>query len=521
MVTALCFAGKTLVSGSEDRSVRIWIKGEAKELRGDWEAISSVHCRESGVVFFADDQGSAWLTDISGAEPVRLSFGKKKTAGTAITSVTMGSNRGPLVAALADGSVAVWSSPKAKPLRFDAHSQRVLRVAFTTDGRLMTSGADAEFRFWDPATGEKLEERKAASDVEAQLFELSSDGAFVVAFSELKDGRASEAGRFWLYDGKAGTQLLEPDRHHEELTTVAFSADGKKVTTAGEDGRVYAWNVEDASLSSTLASHKGAVRDLKWHAKSGTWFSVGDDARMHASKIGGSDATTLEPIGGAVHAVAVEPSGARLITGDFAGKVVSFSRSRGTKLARHDSEAFSTIHALAFAPDGKTFVIAGGNRHVHVVSAASGKKLTLLSPKGVVANYAVAYSPDGKLLATGGDDHVVRLWSTSNWKELAQLEGHDGTIRAVAFSADSKRLASGSSDEVARLWDATSRDEITLLAGHRGAVTSVAFSPDGKLLATGSRDRTALIWELPPAAAGTPPSEPAAKVVPAKSDAAP
>ena len=497
VVTSMCFSSDTLVSGSEDRTVRVWPKeGEGVQLRGEWEKVTAVGCTATGAVLFGDDGGSVWLTNAKGEAPKQLMFGKKLTdAQTPVTSVALAADEGPYAVGLGDGAIAIWKSATAMPIRFDGHPQRTLTVAFTSDGKLMSSGGDSQFRVWDPSTGEKLLERKGGIDVSTQLFRMSADGAFLVAYSELKDGRASEAGRFWLYDGKTGAQLLEPDRHREGLSAIAFAAGGKKLITAAADGRVLVWNVADAALSRTLAKHKGPVRALAFGK--GKWFSVGDDARMHSSTVGGDDSIILEPIGGAVHALAVEPSGARLLIGDFAGKVWSFSRKSGAKIARHDSEAFSTIHSLAYSPDGKKFAIAGGNRHMHVVSAATGKKLTLLSPEGVVANHAVTFSADGKLLATGGDDHVVRLWDTQTWKQLAALEGHDGTIRALAFSPDGKRLASGSSDEVARLWRVSDNSEMTLYAVHRGAVTAVAFSPDGKLLATGSRDRTALIWTLP------------------------
>jgi WD40 repeat protein len=68
----------------------------------------------------------------------------------------------------------------------------------------------------------------------------------------------------------------------------------------------------------------------------------------------------------------------------------------------------------------------------------------------------VTFSPDGKTLATSGEDGTARLWDLSG-KELAQLKGHQGSVRSVSFSPDGKTLATSGSDGTARLWDRSGR----------------------------------------------------------------
>ena len=505
-VTGLCFIDdNTLVSSSDDRSVRVWtLKGaKSKVLRGDWEQVSALICTPSGVIIFGDTEGrvaSAVVTEGAPSEPILLVYAdQKQIAGAAINGLaTKGKT---IAAAINDGSVAIWTDTKKPPIRIDAHKRRALSVAFS-GADLMTSGADPVFRLWDPETGEARSERKAAADVEAQLFRLSPDGNFVVAFSELRGGRASESGRFWLYDGPTGSQLLEPERHTDGITQVQFTPDDKHILTSSADGTLALWNRADGSRKKVLASHKSSVHSFVVAAKRKVVYSAGDDARMHVTRLGGGDSVILEPLGGAIHALALSPNESTLLTGDFVGSVASHAVSGRTRIASHDSGAFSTIHSIAYSPNGANFVVAGGNRHMHLVSSKTGKKVLLLSPpEEVVANRIVAFSPNGKLLASGGDDHRVRLWSTTSWKQAAVLEGHDGAIRALAFSRDGKRLATGSSDEVTRVWDIATRKQIALLAGHRGAITTLAFSADGRHLVTGAGDETALIWELAPAKA--------------------
>jgi WD40 repeat protein len=500
-VTDMCFAADgELATASEDQTVKVFKLSasdysEKLTVRGDWESVTSLACSRAGYLVFADSEGEVIVASLDNKDGA-VKAARLGKSPNGILDVAISPDGKHVAAGTEDGRLLIWKTTGGgKPIDVpDAHPRKVLTVAFDGKGKLMTSGGDRFFRIWDPETGDKIAERPAAADVDAQLFVRSPDGNFVAAFSELRDGRASEAGRFWLYDAD-GKLLLEPDRHHEALTAIAFSPDGKKVITASEDHRVLVWDAISANLLDTLATHEGAVRDLVIDGD--VVLSSGDDARMHRSSLGGVDSIILEPIGGAVHALIRSPDGKRIVTGDFVGKVWSFSVGSGAKIAQHSEEAFEQIHDLAFSPDGRYFAVAGASPQIHIVSVASGQKLIALAPDGPRSNHAVAFSPDGKMLATGGDDHVVRLWGTSSWSQLRELEGADGTVRAVVFSPSGKRIAAGSSDQTARVWDTGTAEQVTMLAGHRGAVTALAFSPDGSKLATASRDKTGLIWELP------------------------
>jgi WD40 repeat protein len=506
-VTDLCFAGDRLVSGSRDRTVRRWKiapepapspkarrnrgprVGETEATwRGDFEEITAVACSAKGAVAFADDQGAVLLVKPGADEATAIG-----NTGAAVLDVALSGDGERVAAGSVDGAVRIWTAGGGEPVIIKAHPREVLTVVFAGADELVTSGGDDSFRTWNPETGERIAERRGAAGIDAQLFALSPDGALIAGYTKLVDGRASEAGRFWLYDRDSGEPLLEPERHADAVTAVEFVGT-EQVVTASADRTVKLWKADSSELVRTIATHRGPVRDIS--VIKDRVYSAGDDARMHVASLNGGDTVILEPIGGAVHAFVPVPGGGRIITGDFVGKVHSFSLGSGQRIARHDGDAFGQIHDIAVSPDGNTFAIAGANPEIHIIGAATGKKLTTLSAEGAGSHYAVAFSPDGKMLASGGDDHQVRLWGTKSWSQLRALEGHDGTVRSVAFSPDGRLLAAGSSDQSARLWSVATGEELTLLVGHRGAVTELAFSSDSKLLATSSADQTALIWQV-------------------------
>ncbi len=90
---------------------------------------------------------------------------------------------------------------------------------------------------------------------------------------------------------------------------------------------------------------------------------------------------------------------------------------------------------------------------------------------------ALAVSPDGALLAGAGGDNFVRVWDMGSKELVAELRGHEASVRAIAFSPDNALLATAGSDDTARLWDLkTGRELCRIIPVGEGWV---AVSPEG------------------------------------------
>ena len=260
---------------------------------------------------------------------------------------------------------------------------------------------------------------------------------------------------------EADTFLTQPSSFRlplsEEVVTLAFSPDGKKLATAGSTnggpGQFKIWDV-------TAAKELIGIRRL---------------------------------IG--VRSVAFSPDGRGIACGDFGGTIRVRDPNTGADLKRVRAHN-SGVNCVAYAVDGKLLVSAGLDRTVKIWDAAT------LQEQKVYAGHtdmvlSAAFFPDGQTVVSGSADRTARIWDFNTGKERFTLSGHRAGVECVAVSPDGKTIATASWDRTIRLWEADTGKELGQLGGNENAVYGVAFSPvDANLLASCTASGTVSLWDV-------------------------
>src|SRR5580704_14370060 len=293
--------------------------------------------------------------------------------------------------------------------------------------------------------------------------------------------------------------------HAYPVTSVAFSPDGKRITSGCLDGTVKVWSASSGHEAIALAGHNGAVNSVAFSPDGQRIASGSEDRTVKVwDATSGELFLTLKGHTNGVSSVAFSTDSKRIASGSQDKTVKVWDASSGQQTLTLNGHT-GIVSGVAFSPDGKRIASASQDDTLKVWDARTGRETLAL--KGHTSKvWSVAFSPDGLRIASGSGDVVpqrpassgpgtIKVWDATRGQETLTLKGHTGYVSSVEFDPRSQRIASASGDGTVKVWNATSGEVPLILNGHTYAVTSVAFSPDGQRIAGGSEDRLIKVWD--------------------------
>jgi WD40 repeat protein len=274
------------------------------------------------------------------------------------------------------------------------------------------------------------------------------------------------SGLIDIRDSETGESVLSFRGHGGDVNDVAFSPDGSRLASTGDDGKLNVWDASTGRLISSLSGDGSA-----W----GPSFSA--DGSLVAAAWFGDDA----PV-----------------------RTLDLSTDRVVSTIRVD-DAIDT----ALSPDGKHVAVAQVwlvGEVGAVFDVNTGEEAFALAGPNCCAHPSsrgVSWSPDGRLIAAGSEG-TARVWDAETGTVRYTLLGHSGFVLSVAWSPDSSRLVTGGSDGTAKVWEIGPegvRERWSLSAQEsRSGIVGVAFSPDGSRVMAGDAAISAVqVWDLGPA----------------------
>lgn len=273
--------GQHLVSGGEDRSLRLWSlpDGQAlKTLEGHTSEIWGVAISADGRLLVSgseDDSLRLWrLPDGQPLQTWQAYTGAVNTLAISPAPSDDGTGGQWLATGCHDHTIRLWSLPHGQPLKtLIGHTDLVIHLALSSDGRLLISSSrDQTVRLWRLPEGRLLQTLTGHTGSVNGLA-LSPDEQL------LASAGLDKTVRLWrLPDG----QLLKTlTGHTDGIVNIAISplplpggTGGWLLASASLDQTVRLWRVPEGKLLQTLAGHTDWVTDLAI-SPDGRWLVSG------------------------------------------------------------------------------------------------------------------------------------------------------------------------------------------------------------------------------------------------------
>ena len=346
--------GRHLVTGGEDKTVRVWdvqTRTETMKFEGHTAEVLTVAISLDGKSIASGSvDGTARIWDM-GAQNKEAAV--LEGHGDMVRSVAFSPDGTTLASGSWDRTVKLWDISRSAELgTLEGHRDAVKCVAFSPDGRnLATGSANGDLKVWNMST--KMEvwpsRKRLNSGSRRQILSLafSPDGTWLATATEGRSVELWKSSTFVPGSQSSPKPVMGLSGHRGKVWGVAFASDSQTLASADEYGTIRVWRISKATEDNVLEeplSFEGRQARSSW-SYPGYGFRSFDGRIPYSLAYRGpqmeTDEQTIETL----------------------------------VVATHSLKAPGLVYSLAFAPDGKKLATVGAEGRPSVVRGGNAGRI--------------------------------------------------------------------------------------------------------------------------------------------------
>ena len=559
---AACPDGTCLLLACDDRRLHVVAPARGEETATLWTSVGegmplALQFTDDSRVLLAWTHGPYYGYSDSSDIQAWSAMDWEKRAGLPLSSsriYDVATDRTGAVVAVAVDEDQVLVFDLAKGERLGVFSGRA-PIDLTPDGEILALNGGSSVELWGVADGMQRRRIKI-DDAHVAVARFSPDGLLIALGGTRWTGDSNGFVSLWSLQGELLQELVAHPSPVEDMT---FSASGRWLASASEEGVIRVWDVTRRNLGAGLRMGLAGAGRIAFLADERAVAAAAPNGAVSLWALPEADrlwSNTGFVVTGPISDVAVAPDGQSLAAATSEGSVYVWDLASGMRrLTLNQPAQVVQTAGVAFGPDGKVLLSVGDSirqwelsegtlmhqvvltkversynadpEYVRWVLASTqngpvilvtrdemldirrGRDLqAMISLRCVTESGSspLALSPDGGLLATwrsgmleGCDDiqpGLALLDAATGSVVVSAEAGLEGYWPLLAFSPDGNLLAlAGNTVDLRRTSD-LSRVRSLGPTNREIELTSLAFAPDGETLAVGTRDGGISIWEV-------------------------